>query len=278
MQDYGEDGMAYDIFAHHAHVFPKNVREDGTVDNLLRLMDENGIARGVCFSAFPAHLKPENGESNAWLHKEIQGNDRLCGFGVIDFEKGDLRGQVDRITDFGFKGIKIHPAFQHVCADGEKMLEVCARAEENGLFVTFHTGVHWARVSDYLPWRFDELAYHFPKLRFSMEHIGGYCYFNDTLAVLLNNALPGRPPRVYGGLTTVFFREGRHRLWYLSDQQIKDLLWQLGAEYLIFGLDFPYNTGAEIKFALDYIRNMELSDEGKQLILGGNLLRALNMA
>ena len=242
--------MAFEIYAHHAHVFPANVREDGTVDNLLRYMDELGIAKSVCFGTFPAHLKPENEESNSWLFHELKGKDRLCGFGVIDFEKDDLRGQVRRIADFGFKGIKIHPAFQHISADGEKAFQVYEEAEKAGLFVTFHTGVHWARVSDYQPWRFDEVAYHFPKLRFSMEHIGGYCYFNETLAVLLNNAKPKQEPRVYGGLTTVFFREGLHKLWYLNDQQIKDLLWLLGPQYLTFGLDYPYNSIEENRYAL----------------------------
>ena len=269
--------MKYEIFANHAHVFPANVREDGTIDRLLRYMDELGIAKSVCFATFPAHLKPENEETNTWLYKQIKGNDRLFGFGVIDFEKDNLRDQVKRIVDFGFKGIKIHPAFQHICVDGEKAFQVYEEAEKNGLFVSFHTGVHWARVLDYQPWRFDEVAYHFPRLRFSMEHIGGYCYFNETLAVLLNNARSNQAPRVYGGLTTVFFRDGRHKLWYLNHQQMMDLFWLLGAEYLTFGLDFPYNTIADNRAALDYLTSLDISDEDKALILGGNLKRALNI-
>ena len=79
--------MSYEIFAHHAHVFPENVRPDGTVDALLRTMDECGIARAVCFATFPSQLKAENEETNAWLAKRIRGEDRLHGFGVIDFER-----------------------------------------------------------------------------------------------------------------------------------------------------------------------------------------------
>ena len=68
--------MSYEIFAHHAHVFPENVRPDGTVDALLRTMDECGIARAVCFATFPSQLKAENEETNAWLAKRIRGEDR----------------------------------------------------------------------------------------------------------------------------------------------------------------------------------------------------------
>ena len=74
-----------------------------------------------------------------------------------------------------------------------------------------------------------------------MEHIGGYCYFNETMAVLINNARPGQALRVYGGFTTIFFHEGKHKLWYLSEQQRHDVIWLLGAEYVIYGIDYPYN-------------------------------------
>lgn len=269
--------MSFEITANHAHVFPKNVREDGTVDNLLHYMDDLNVSRSVCFATLPRFLGPEDEETNTWLYKELKGKDRLVGFGAIDFEKGDLRGQVNRISDYGFKGIKIHPALQHICVDGEKAFEVYEQAEKNGLFITFHTGVHWSRVSDYQPWRFDEVAYHFPKLAFSMEHIGGYCYFNETMAVLINNARPGQAPRVYGGFTTIFFHEGKHKLWYLSEQQRHDVIWLLGAEYVIYGMDYPYNRMEENKMAIESILNMDISDEEKQLILGGNLKRALDI-
>ena len=121
--------MSYEIFAHHAHVFPENVRSDGTVEVLLHTMDACGIAKTVCFATFPRQLKPENQEPNTWLANKIKGNDRLIGFGVVDFDKGDLAGQVRRIADLGMKGIKIHPAFQQIAVDGDKAFEVYAEAE-----------------------------------------------------------------------------------------------------------------------------------------------------
>lgn len=46
------------IFANHAHVFPRAVREDGTVDALLRVMDDCGIEKAVAFATFPSFLGP----------------------------------------------------------------------------------------------------------------------------------------------------------------------------------------------------------------------------
>lgn len=268
--------MSYEIFANHAHVFPEDVRPDGSVDSLLRTMDACGIDRCVCFATFPSQLRPENGETNQWLARQLRGRDRLFGFGVVDFDRPDLREQVDRIADLGFKGIKMHPAFQKFAVDGERAFEVYARAQELGLFLSFHTGVHWHRIRDYQVWRFDEVAYHFPRLRFSMEHLGGYCFFNEGLAVMLNNLHRGDEPRVYAGLTSVFDPDA-NRSWYLSDDRIRDLLWQTGDTASIFGLDFPYNGVREISAAIQHLKEMDLPEESKARIFGGNLRRVLGL-
>lgn len=42
-------------------------------------------------------------------------------------------------------------------------------------------------------------------------------------------------------------------------------------------MDYPYNRMEENKMAIESITNMDITDEEKQLILGGNLKRALNI-
>lgn len=268
--------MSYEIFANHAHVFPENVRPDGTVDCLLRTMDACAIARCVCFATFPKQLKPENDETNAWLAQRLKGEDRLIGFGVIDFERGSLREQVDRIADLGFKGIKLHPAYQKFAINGENAFEVYRQAEERGLFLSFHTGVHWHRIRDYQMLLFDEVAYNFPQLRFSMEHIGGYCFFNEGVAVMINNRKRTMPPRIYAGLTSVFDRD-KNRLWNLSDEKVRDLIWLTGDDASIFGLDFPYNGTEKIKEAIAHLKGLQFSQETEAKLFGGNLKRALGL-
>ena len=75
------------IFANHAHVFPKEIRPEGSVDSLLRFMDECGIDKAVAFAPFDDrfHEGGFEGSQNVWLANEIKGQDRLVGFGTIDF-------------------------------------------------------------------------------------------------------------------------------------------------------------------------------------------------
>jgi predicted TIM-barrel fold metal-dependent hydrolase len=260
------------IFANHAHIFGKDIKQnafqDGTIAALKRMTDDCGIDKCVCFAQFFEWGSPY--DTNEYLYNEIKNKEEFVGFGVIDFRNKDFAGQVKKINDFGFKGIKLHPAMQHFKVDSPELFNVYAKAEELGLFISFHTGVHNGRLQNERLILFDEIAYHFPKLKFSLEHIGGYSFFNEALAVITNN-----PGRVYAGLTSVFDSE-INRLWYLDDKKINDLIHLAGDDMCIFGLDFPWNSTEKIKEAIAHIQQMNLSEAAKEKILGGNLKNILN--
>lgn len=268
--------MSIKIFANHAHIFPESVRENGTLDCLKKIMCSCGIEKSVVFAPFAEFVRNRDIHPNRWLHEEIKNDDRFCGFGIIDFSGNNVEDQVEEIYQYGFKGIKLHPAFQKFRIDGEKAGRVYGRAQELGLFISFHTGIHWHRISDYNMLLFDEVAFQYPRLKFSMEHLGGYCFFKEGLAVMLNNSRGTPYPRIFAGLTSVFDRK-ENKPWFLNDQQIKDLIWQTGEDSAIFGLDFPYNGEDKISYAIGHILELDIPDTAKQKILGANLSAALSL-
>lgn len=258
----------YEVFANHAHIFQKQVREEGTPEELMRVMDCCGISRAVAFAPFHKYFDDSHYKNpNQWLADTIRGNSRLYGFGVIDFSREDMAEQVHEAKQLGLLGLKLHPAFQKFKIDSEAAFRVYEAAQKEGLSISFHTGIHWHRIRDYNMLLFDEVAYHFPELKFSMEHVGGYSFFLDGVAVMSNNRR-----NVYAGLTSVFDWE-KNKYWYLNDQQVKDLLWLTGCDRSIFGLDFPYNGAKEITDAIKKIQSLGLSEEEEAMILGGNLER-----
>jgi predicted TIM-barrel fold metal-dependent hydrolase len=265
--------MSKRIFANHAHVFQESVRPHATVERLLQLMDACEIEQAVCFAPFSNQMDSDQSLHNIWLANEISRNDRLFGFGTLDFNKGNMREQVKQIHELGFRGIKIHPAYQKFNILSTQAFEAYQAAEEFQLFMSFHTGVHWHRIKDYDVVLFDEVAYHFPKLKFSMEHVGGYSFFPEALAVIFNNKRVGN---VYGGLTSNFTQH-KSRAYHLSPERLTELIAQVGAEKLMFGLDFPYNLEKETLIALDTISKLNLTDEESDLILGGTLRRVLGL-
>jgi len=216
---------------------------------------------------------------NVWLANQIKSQDRLLGFGTIDFHRDDVRDQVREIADLGFKGIKIHPPVQKLNILCKNALDCYATAQELDLFCTFHTGIHHHRMRDTLVIDWDEIAWNFPKLRFSMEHVGGWSFFNEALAVIANNYPPPwehRKCNVFAGLTSVFSPDTLP-FWYMPKERFLELIKQTNVSQVIFGLDFPYNDITATKRGIAMIRSLQLSDEDTNKILGGNLMRELGI-
>lgn len=268
------------IFANHAHVAPESMNRDGTVARLMRLLDACGIERVVGFAPFPELVDAQDFDPNKWLAAETARNDRLVGFGTIDFRRDDGAAQVKRIKDLGLSGLKLHPNMQHFDILAPRALQVYDAAQEHGLFITFHTGAHQAPLRETNILKFDDVAWQFPNLKFSMEHVGGYHFFDQALAVLFNHVPPpwekNKTCNVYGGLASVFTTDV-NRFWYLSRERLLELVAQVGASQLIFGLDFPFNKEKQTKIAFDTINSLNLSETDKAAILGGNLRHALGM-
>lgn len=272
----------YKIFANHAHVFPKGSKDNAQLKNLKELMAECDIEKAVCFAPFN-HQTERVGitiNQNKWLYEEIKNENNLIGFGTINFDIGSIQNQVKEIKELGFKGIKVHPAAQEVKVDGRELFEVYAEAEKQGLFVSFHTGLHWHRIKDYSMLLFDEVAYNFPDLKFSMEHVGGYSFFKEALLVMNNNSRKGN--NIYAGLTSVAMETDtlgntRSGAWSLTDDEICDLIHQTGEENSIIGLDFPYKNVEYTKNAIERIKNLPITENAKKGILGENLMKALNL-
>ena len=273
----------YRIFANHAHLFPHNTKPNGDIDCLKALLDECEIEGAVCFSPFwhqmdmYAHTTGQN--PCEWTANALKNEPNLVGFGTVDFDRADLKDQVKKIKALGLKGIKIHPAAQEVNIAGKELFEVYEQAQEEGLFISFHTGLHWHRIADYQMLLFDEVAYNFPKLRFSMEHMGGYSFFKEAL-LIMNNYSRNEVQNTFAGWTSIAMETdamGNERAgaWSLTDDQLCTLIHQTGHERSIFGLDFPYKGVAETKAAIERIKNLPITEDAKKGILGDNLRRIL---
>jgi len=258
------------IYANHAHVFPKGLFPQGSIEDLMRTMDECHIDKVVTFAPFHNQVSELDINPNRWLAEAIKCHeDRLVGFGTVNLEAQNIEEQVREIRDLGLIGIKMHPSYQKFNIIEDRAFRVYRVAEELNLFISFHTGIHWHRIKDTHVLLFDEVAFTFPKLKFSLEHVGGYSFFKDAVGVIMNN-MRGHKSNIYAGLTSVFNKK-THPQWYLSLEQIKELIEIIGDGCILFGLDFPYNQADAIKEAMDILNNSGLPKETLDRILGRNM-------
>jgi len=263
------------VFVNHVHLFPKEVRPDGTLDAFLAISDALDFEGAVCFAPFSYQFEDALREEdpNDWLAETLRDRPELTGYGTLDPKK-PAAPQVRRIAGLGFPGIKLHPPAQKFEIFGEWAREAYAAMEEHRLIADFHLGVHWHRLSHYDPLACDEIAWHFPGLRMVFEHVGGWHYYRQVLAVIVNNSRRGN--HLHAGIASVLDRENQ-RYWYLGPEGVEECRWQIGPELLIYGLDFPYNGLAAIRRDLEVIRALPWPVEDIAALLGGNLRRLLDL-
>lgn len=260
------------LFVNHVHVFPARVRRDGTPETFAEIAAALGIQGAVFFAPF-SYQWP-NGDPNGWLSRQLYRFRGYVGYGTLDPEK-PARDQVMRISDLGLRGIKIHGPAQHFPLNCDWIMDAYEQMERVGLVADFHLGVHGYRLKDYHPLLLDEVAHRFPELSMIFEHMGGWHFVRDAVAVAANRQANNEEP-IYAGIASVLDRE-RIPGWYLGPEGVADLAWQVGADRLIYGTDFPYNSAEHIASDLAIIRGMGLVPSAEAAILGGNLRKLLGL-
>ena len=153
-----------EIFANHAHVFPDDVRPEGSIDALLRLLDECEIVRAVCFAPHRSKMIDHGyPEPNEWLVEAIAEEPRLVAFACIRPVDDDAVERLEAAVAMGLRGCKIHPATDKFDILDDRAMDFYAAAEELGVVLDFHTGPHWYRIKHYHPLGFDEICWKYPK-------------------------------------------------------------------------------------------------------------------
>src|SRR5260370_40254747 len=67
--------------------------------------------------------------------------DRFVGFGSVDPLKGDRAvADLDRISELGLKGVKLHPSLQAFAPNEERHWPLYEKCQDLGLIALFHTG------------------------------------------------------------------------------------------------------------------------------------------
>lgn len=173
---------------------------------------------------------------------------------VADFEK--------YVTEYGMRGLKLHPRHQHLSADDERIVPVVEKAAELKVPVAI-CGSQWkhAPLRDQLPLNLDVLAKRVPEAKIILCHGGGF-HFMDALVVAIAN------DNVYleTSISMKYFQNTPFEDQYMFT------LRKIGAGRVVYGSDHP-----EDPVKTCYERSTEIlskhgfSDNNQQQILGGTI-------
>ncbi len=236
----------------HTHVGTtwEEIAQEPTIEDAIRMMDACSIDR-ACTSV-SRFLRFDFRLGNEITRKAVKlFPDRLTGFCTVNprySEKSDE--ELDRcLGEWGFGGIKIHISHTGLRYNHPLYLPVYEKAEDYRVPVFAHT-FNRSDVLDLL-----EVAIDYPEVNFIVGHSGGYVWADclDDIAPVEN---------AYFDVCCSCPDLGR----------VESFVSAGGARRVLFGTDLPLLDPAVCASQVAYA---EISEEEKELIFSGNILRIL---
>lgn len=201
--------------------------------------------------------------SNEDVLRLCAGDAMLIPFGTLHPHMShDLPGLLSSLADRGIRGIKLYPTYNFFYPNDPVLYPMYAKAEQLSLPIMVHTGTSvfpGSRVKYGNPLCLDDVAVDFPGLTILLSHAGrpfwhAEAAFLARLHANIHLDIAGLPPK--------------NLLKYLPDTP------RLYSK-MVFGSDWP-GVGS-IADNISAIRGLPLSEEARDLILGGNAARILRL-
>lgn len=229
----------------HCHI-GEGVRKEVTPDALLRAMDDAGVDRAVVCSV-DQFIAVRNREGNDEVLGLVRSHpDRFWGLAAVNPWFGDQAvEELERSLDAGLNGLKLNSHLQGFVLSDPIVHPLVAVCRDHGVPLYAHTGTPITAE----PFQLAELARTFPEVTMVMGHMGYTDFWYDAVPAALQSK------NVY--LETSL----------IDIMNIQNAIEKVGDARILFGSDFPES---DLSLELEKMSMLEMSDEARARILGGN--------
>ena len=243
----GEILTDFPIIDHHGHfnLFPRGMSLQEEITDIITVMDNCGISRGVVFHC---SLEEDYPALNDIILKGISFYPaRFIGYAFINMTRGtdNALREIGRCRKLGMKGLKLHCGGDIEPFTSTKFIPVWKKCAELGWPVIIHG-------MDY------HLAYDYPETIF----IGAHNIESINQEAVLKAMLDC--PNYYWDTSATICQMGA----------IEKAVALFGADKLIFGSDYNGNNMAA---RLGSVLTAKIPAGDMKKILGGNIIRLLNL-
>ena len=232
-------------------------------DELLRRMDRSGVEKAIVWLQ-PPYLRDVR-PGNAYVYEAMRAHpDRLLGFGWADPNLGAEAAVEEArrcVEEYDLFGVKLNGAQNSFYIDSEELaLPVIEYVAASGKLLAFHVGADAFEHTH--PFRVGKIARRFPELTILAVHMGGvgHADLSDAMIEIAAEC----PNLVLIGST-------------VRATAVWKAVQTLGAGRVCFGSDTPFALLRVEKARYDALLDGEVSDEDKQLIMGGNIERLFGL-
>lgn len=254
------------IIDFHTHIFPDKLAEKtikllserakipafskGDIKTTLKSMDEAGVDISVALSIATNAKQNENVNNFAI---ELNEHERFVAFGSVHPE-ACWQYELDRLSDSGIKGIKLHPDYQDFFIDDVKIQPIYEYILKKGFVLSFHSGLDLGLPDPVhcTASRIKNTLGMFSGEKVVFAHMGSMADFDGCMELLWGKD-------VYID-TSVF-------PFYMETEQYKAAILAHNKDKILFATDLPWSSQKE---SINKLLGLELGEDLCEKILYKN--------
>lgn len=267
----------------HTHVYPDKIAAS-TVEKLSEVagisahtdgtkagLEESAKEAGIDYSlVLPVATDPKQVPSiNEAAYKMNLSSARkgVFSFGGIHPDSADTKKVLRGVASLGLKGIKLHPDYQGTLFNDIRYKRIVEQATDLGLYIVVHAGVDIGLPDPIhtTPEYVKDVLLDTGSDRLILAHMGGWRMWDEAVRVLAGE-------NVY--IDTSFSTTAVDVDGMLDEEKFVEMVRAFGADRVLFGTDSPW---ASQKKSLKWIQHTSLRSDEKNLILGENAEKLLNL-
>ncbi len=252
----------------HCHIYPDKIAAKATaatevfyginhteLDGTVSLLIKEGTKAGVShFVVQSVATTPQQVSSiNRFIAETVKkSGGRFTGLGTLHPDSADIKGDIEELISLGLKGVKLHPDIQRFKIDDYRCLKIYENCEGK-LPILIHTGdsrYDYSNTNRLMP-----ILEIYKELTVIGAHFGGWSLWEKATKELSVKKFPN------------FYVDCSSAFYALSDEKIKELIFDYGDDRVLFGTDYPmWNPRVEVKRFL----SLGLSEKTQEKILYKN--------
>lgn len=255
----------------HAHLGNINQALFWAADarTLERYADEAGVDL-LCVSSARS-LMYDTTEGNLELDAALKATKKLLGYVVVNPMFPETRKDVRLIAENPkFKGVKVHPDYHGFDMKSRHIQEFLGEVAEQVPLMLFHVscmpGTGFASTAEIV-----RFAKKHPRTNIVMAHMAGifqnanYPYFPNFEGMeIVQDA----------GCDNVYV-DTAHHLMYVYPGVMEKMLELIGADHIVYGTDVPLQGPKQMRFAIEIIRNLGISESDRDKMFSENARKIL---
>jgi predicted TIM-barrel fold metal-dependent hydrolase len=204
-------------------------------------------------------------EGNRELAEALERTEKLLGYVTVNPVFPESIDELKYLEKSKFIGVKVHPDYHGYNLSSmmaQKFLDKVAEKTELMLFhVSCMPGTGFSDAGDVA-----KFASRHPDTKIVMAHMAG---------IFQNGLYPYFPN--YQGMETVnrygcdnIYVDTAHFLMYVYPGVMEKMVGLIGPDHIVYGTDCPLQGHMQMKFAIEIINSLPISDSDKEKIFSGN--------